>query len=77
MHLFTILYNEPTNAQLIYKLLYCCYIFRHYGVILRQPAVSTLLSVSMQLSPLRVSAADCRMQGLYESKFSQVQHSIT
>jgi hypothetical protein len=31
---FIILYNEPTNAQLIDKLLYCCYMFRHYIITL-------------------------------------------
>jgi hypothetical protein len=33
----------PTNAQSIDKLLYCSYMFRHYCVILRELAVSTLL----------------------------------
>ena len=45
-----ILYNEPTNAQLIDKLLYCSYMFRHYCVIIRELAVSTLLSyISMSM----------------------------
>ena len=39
--IFIILYNEPTNAQLIDKLLYCSYMFRHYCVILRKLVVST------------------------------------
>ena len=41
---FIILYNEPTNAQLIDKLLYCSYMFRHYCVILRELVGSALLS---------------------------------
>jgi len=44
--------QQPTNVQLIYKLLYCSHMFRHYCVILRELAVSTLLSytsMSMQL----------------------------
>jgi hypothetical protein len=40
---FIILYNEPTNAQLIHNLLYCSYMFRHYCVIFRELIVSTLL----------------------------------
>jgi len=42
---------QPTNAQLIDKLLYCSYMFRHCSVILRELVVSTLLSytsISMQ-----------------------------
>jgi hypothetical protein len=39
----TILYNEPTNVQLFYKLSYC-YMFRHYRVILRQLVINTLPS---------------------------------
>jgi len=42
----------PTNAQLIDKLLYCSYMFRHYCVILRELVVTTLLiytSISVQL----------------------------
>jgi len=35
---------QPTNAQLIDKLLYCSYMFRHYCVILRELIVSTFLS---------------------------------
>jgi hypothetical protein len=31
-----------TNAQIIDKLLYCSYILQHYGVIVREFAVSTL-----------------------------------
>jgi len=49
---FIILYNEPTNAQLIDKLWYCSYMFWHYSVIIRELVVSTLLSyvsMSMQL----------------------------
>ena len=50
---FIILYNDPTDAQLIDKLLllllllllYCCYMFRHYCVILREPVVSTYTCV--------------------------------
>jgi len=34
----------PNNAQLIDKLLYCSYVFRHYCVILRELVVSTFLS---------------------------------
>jgi len=34
----------PTNAQLNDKLLYRCYMFRHYSVILRELVVSTLPS---------------------------------
>jgi len=34
------LYNEPTNAQLIDKLLYS-YMFRHYCIIFRELLVST------------------------------------
>jgi len=41
---FVILYNETTSAQLIDKLLYCCYMFRHHSVIFRELVVSTLLS---------------------------------
>ena len=41
---FIFFYGEPTNAQLIAKLLYCSYIFRHYYIILRELVVSTLLS---------------------------------
>jgi len=40
------LYNEPTHEQLIEKLLYYSYMFRHYYVILRELVVSTLLSYS-------------------------------
>jgi hypothetical protein len=40
---FFVLYNKPTNAQLFHKLSHS-YMFRHYRVILRQLAVSTLLS---------------------------------
>jgi len=36
------MYNEPTNAQSIEKLLYCCYIFRHYCIIFSKLVVSTL-----------------------------------
>ena len=36
--------QSPTNAQLIDKLLYCSYMFRHYFVILRELVVITLLS---------------------------------
>jgi len=35
------LYNEPKNAQLIDKLLYSSYMFRHYCVVLGELAVST------------------------------------
>jgi hypothetical protein len=50
---FIILYNEPTNAQLIDKLLYSSYMFRHYCVIFRELAVSTLLSyISMSMQSL-------------------------
>jgi hypothetical protein len=38
------LYNEPTNAQLIDKLLYCSYMFRHYCVILTELVINTLPS---------------------------------
>jgi len=41
---FIILYNEPTNAQLIDKLLYSSYMLRHYCVILRELVASALLS---------------------------------
>ena len=41
---FVVLYNEPTNAQLIDKIFYCFYMFRHYCVILRELVTSTLLS---------------------------------
>ena len=44
MSSFFILYNEPTNTQLIDKLLHCSYMFRHYCVIFRELVVSTLLS---------------------------------
>jgi len=53
-----ILYNEPTNAQLIDKLFYCSlfycfYMFRQYCVIFRELAVSTLLSyISMSKKSL-------------------------
>ena len=36
------LYNEPTNAQLIDKLFYCSYMFRHYCLIFRELVVSRL-----------------------------------
>jgi len=48
---FIILYNAPTNTQLIDKLLYCSYMFRHYCVIFRELVVSSLpnyTSMSMQ-----------------------------
>jgi len=35
------LYNEPTNAQLIYSLLYCSYVLWHYCVIFGELVVST------------------------------------
>jgi hypothetical protein len=35
--------QRPTNAQLIDKLLYCSYMFRHYCIILRELVVITLL----------------------------------
>jgi len=38
------LYNESTKAQLIDKLLYCSYMFRHYCVIFRELVVSTFIS---------------------------------
>jgi len=41
---YFILYNEPTNAQLIDKLSHSSYMFRHCHVILREIVVSTLLS---------------------------------
>jgi len=34
----------PINSQLTDKLLYCCYMFRHYCVIFRELVVSILLS---------------------------------
>ena len=49
---FIILYSEPTNTQLIDKLLCCSCVFQHHCVILRELVVNTLLSyisVSMQL----------------------------
>jgi hypothetical protein len=41
---FIISYNEPTNAQLIDKWLFCSYNFQHYCVILRELVGSVLLS---------------------------------
>jgi len=53
---FFILYNEPTNAQLNDKLLYCSYMFRHYCVILKELVVSTLLSYTiMSMQSLRMT----------------------
>jgi len=50
---FIILCNEPTNTQLIDKLLYCSYMFRHYCTIFRELVVSTLLSyISMPMHSL-------------------------
>ena len=40
VELYFIVYNEPTNAQLIDKSLYCPYMFRHYCVIFRELIVS-------------------------------------
>jgi hypothetical protein len=42
--IFFILYNEPTNAQLIDKLSHSPYMFRHQCVILREFVVSTVPS---------------------------------
>ena len=41
---FFILYNEPTDAQLFHKLSHCCYMFRHYCLILREFVVSAFPS---------------------------------
>jgi len=41
---FFILYNEPTNTQLIGKLLYRSHMFRHCRVIRTELIVITLLS---------------------------------
>jgi hypothetical protein len=54
---FFIWYNEPTNAQLIDKLLHCPYTFRHCCVIFTELVVSTLLSyaiMSMQMLVLQL-----------------------
>jgi hypothetical protein len=49
---FIILYNEPTVALLIDKLLYCSYMFRLYYVIFRELVVSTLQNyVSISIQP--------------------------
>jgi hypothetical protein len=51
-YFFFILHNEPTNAQLNDKLLFCSYMFRHIVPSSREFVVSTLLSyisMSMQL----------------------------
>jgi hypothetical protein len=44
----------PTNAQLIDKLLYCSYVFRHYCVILRNLVVSILPSYTIMSMRLLV-----------------------
>ena len=46
--------QRPTNAQLIGKLLYWSYMFRHYCVILRELVVTTLLSYTSMLVQLLV-----------------------
>ena len=56
-----ILYNEPTNAPLIDKLLYCSllycsHMFRHNCVIFRELVVSTLLSyISMSMKSMVIT----------------------
>jgi hypothetical protein len=52
IYLFFILYNEPTNAQLIHKLSHSPYMFRHYCVILREFVVSTLPSYTSMSNEL-------------------------
>jgi len=54
MKFFLYFVQQPTNAQLIDKLLYCSYMSKHYCVILRELIVSTLLSYTSMSVPLLV-----------------------
>ena len=51
--LFFILYNDKKNAQLIDKLLYCCYMSRQYCFILRELVVSILPSYTSMSNAVR------------------------
>jgi len=69
-----ILYNEPTNAQLINNLLYCsllycCYMFRHYCIIFRELVVSTLPSYTSILRILRNVILVVRVELIYVERY--------